>query len=457
VNKLFGLVLALYASVLQAGLTPSGSAGAYSGFNPAQFSFIMGGASGALTALGPLTDGQLLIGSTGVEPAASSLTGTANQITVTPGAGSITLSLPQSIATTNNVTFGSVTDSSLTAGRNTFAGTAGDLSDDGDWLFNTTGNVVTLTGGQMNVDSLRLDGDTLSNQGNAGDVVIQADPAGVGGRAKFTNGTSSEYYIGSNNPELKQMMLYPSFEESVAELQCDFCSGFTQQTSTGVEGELYGLFYARASYAGAATDTIYVMPGTNFDDDMPASVSCWINTARAGVTFRFSNTFDGDSDSQVVSSGGTWAKYTAQGTCRAGIGEGCGWKIVDNTSEAGVIDINGCSIELGNSGLDVVKTVGTPNGLPRFYSAKVSGAGVVTGEVGDFINGNCSVAASIATCTWTVGAFTTVANCVATQTVATARFMTADAATTTVSGTFKGWTDAGVESLNEFTLLCHGY
>src|SRR3990167_6619170 len=62
-------------------------------------SFLYSGASGVLsTTLAP-TNGQLLIGSTGVSPALSSLTGTTNQINITNGAGSITLSAPQDIHT----------------------------------------------------------------------------------------------------------------------------------------------------------------------------------------------------------------------------------------------------------------------------------------------------------------------------------------------------------------------
>jgi len=64
--------------------------------------------SGVLASLGPLTNGQILIGSTGAAASVASLTGTASQIVVTPGAGSITLSTPQSIATTSAVQFGSV-------------------------------------------------------------------------------------------------------------------------------------------------------------------------------------------------------------------------------------------------------------------------------------------------------------------------------------------------------------
>lgn len=54
------------------------------------------------------TNGQLLIGN-GTNYTVATITGTSNQITVTNGVGSITLSLPQSIATTSDVTFDDIT------------------------------------------------------------------------------------------------------------------------------------------------------------------------------------------------------------------------------------------------------------------------------------------------------------------------------------------------------------
>lgn len=56
-----------------------------------------------------LTDGKLLIGSTGSMPVVASLTGTANQVNITNGAGSITLSLPQNIHTTATPIFDALT------------------------------------------------------------------------------------------------------------------------------------------------------------------------------------------------------------------------------------------------------------------------------------------------------------------------------------------------------------
>ena len=68
------------------------------------------------TALDAATDGQLMIGSTGANPVLASLTGTANQIISTPGAGSITLSTPQNIHTGASPTFAGATFTQVVTG-----------------------------------------------------------------------------------------------------------------------------------------------------------------------------------------------------------------------------------------------------------------------------------------------------------------------------------------------------
>jgi hypothetical protein len=64
-----------------------------------------------------LDDGELLIGSTGNLPVAATLTGTANQITITPSAGGITISTPQNIHTAAIPTFSGLTLTGVTAGK----------------------------------------------------------------------------------------------------------------------------------------------------------------------------------------------------------------------------------------------------------------------------------------------------------------------------------------------------
>ena len=66
---------------------------------------LLGSGTGAVTPLGVAGDGYIPIGSTGADPVLALITGTANQITSTPGAGTITLSTPQDIHTAATPTF----------------------------------------------------------------------------------------------------------------------------------------------------------------------------------------------------------------------------------------------------------------------------------------------------------------------------------------------------------------
>ena len=104
---------------------------------------VLGVANGG-TGQSTYTDGQLLIGNTltnGLTPA--NLTGTSNEISVTNGHGSITLSTPQAIGTGSSPTFASTTLSNFTAGSVVFAGTGGALNQNNSNLFwdNTNGRL----------------------------------------------------------------------------------------------------------------------------------------------------------------------------------------------------------------------------------------------------------------------------------------------------------------------------
>ena len=67
-------------------------------------SFVYAGTSGNLVSTAAATNGQILIGSTGVAPVPGTLTGTTNEISVTNGAGSITLSIPNTLSIPGKVT-----------------------------------------------------------------------------------------------------------------------------------------------------------------------------------------------------------------------------------------------------------------------------------------------------------------------------------------------------------------
>lgn len=74
---------------------------------------LVGSGAGAVTCLAQATDGQLPIGSTGLDPVLSTLTGTANQIIVTNTAGTITLSLAAGLGDIGGLT---PTDSNFIVG-----------------------------------------------------------------------------------------------------------------------------------------------------------------------------------------------------------------------------------------------------------------------------------------------------------------------------------------------------
>lgn len=73
------------------GIVGYDGAGTFSGSTISQFAIVTGGASSStLSSIGPLTNGQLVIGSTGVASVAATLTA-GSGVSVTNGAGSITI------------------------------------------------------------------------------------------------------------------------------------------------------------------------------------------------------------------------------------------------------------------------------------------------------------------------------------------------------------------------------
>ena len=125
-----------------------------------------------------LQDGQLIIGATGDDPVVASLTGTANQITVTNAPGSITLNLPQDIATTSDVEFASVATSDLDtaapAGTLTIGAINADIINIG-----SPGSQVNLQGDVNILNSTLLDVENPIIRTNVGGPAASAGGAGL--------------------------------------------------------------------------------------------------------------------------------------------------------------------------------------------------------------------------------------------------------------------------------------
>lgn len=153
-----------------------------------QYALAYASTTAVLASLGAATNGQLPIGSTSAAPVLATLTGTANQITVTNGAGSITLATPQSIATGSSPTFANLTlttalniqaltnqivldsDAAVNTGTLTMAALNGARV----WTFpNVTGTVIT-TGDSGSVTNAMLAGSIAASK------LIGTDIATVG-------------------------------------------------------------------------------------------------------------------------------------------------------------------------------------------------------------------------------------------------------------------------------------
>lgn len=130
-----------------------------------------------------LTDGQLLVGSTGNEPVAAALTGTTDQVSVTNNPGQIVLSLPQDIATTSSPEFAAVQTGVLdraTPGTLTIGAVNGDVINIGNpgSQVNLQGDVNILNSTILEVENpliLINDGGPAASAGGAGIEVEEAN------------------------------------------------------------------------------------------------------------------------------------------------------------------------------------------------------------------------------------------------------------------------------------------
>jgi len=174
-------------------------------------SLIYAASGGVLTSLGAASNGQLPIGSTGATPVLAALTGTANQVTVTNGAGSITLSTPQDIHTgASNFTVAGETITDLTASRlmaSDGSKVLSSVSDLTSWIAGTTpvsvaddgDGTVTLDINANGINDTHIDWGSGAGQVNAADVPIAL---GIGSptvdqvQEYFDNTGSSGYFTG---------------------------------------------------------------------------------------------------------------------------------------------------------------------------------------------------------------------------------------------------------------------
>lgn len=128
---------------------------------------LLGSGTGAITPLGQATNGQIPLGSTGADPVLALPSGTANQVIVTPGAGTLVFSLPQDIHTTATPTF-----STLNLGSTATTKITTERSNSGaHWEIVRDGTSAA---------TLEADGSGFYIQGSTGKFPLRVQPFGLG-------------------------------------------------------------------------------------------------------------------------------------------------------------------------------------------------------------------------------------------------------------------------------------
>lgn len=154
-------------------------------------------ASGEISEVGPLTNGQLVVGSTGVAPVAASLTG-GTGITITNGAGSITIDVDGDVANSFPTDSGTATPSSgaLTisgSGGIATSGSGSTVTIDGSVFQQFSWNETTVTG----PTSMAVNNGYIAN--NAGTVGFTLpSTAAVGDIFRITGKGAGGWSLGQN-------------------------------------------------------------------------------------------------------------------------------------------------------------------------------------------------------------------------------------------------------------------
>ena len=330
-------------------------------------SFVYSGTGGALTTTSAPTNGQLLIGSTSAAPVAAALTGTANQITVTNGAGSITLATPQNIATASTPTFSGLivgTGEAGTPGAGTVRGTNASGTD-------IAAAITTVAAGLG------------TGSGNAGITVLQASPSKL---ATGSTAHSSITILQVGNTHSGQVGLTGAWLSQPAQTYTDRATAASGTATNAVLNS-----FAQPTIAASNTSVITTNAATAYIADAPAagtnmtltnSYALWIDAGITrldgdvrvgGVTLGSAGTvsapgfgFTGDTDTGLYSSAANQLVLVTGGANRLGIvgneiylGNGDGG---NPTSPMVLRGANAAGTSVTGATLDIKASVGTGTG-----------------------------------------------------------------------------------------------
>lgn len=321
--------------------------------------------SGNLSSVGPLTSGQLIIGRTGNSAVGAFLTGTSNQVIVTNGSGSITLSLPQNINTTSSPTFANLTVSTINGGTSS-GNNNGDVTLGASNGLSLVGQILSLgvsssstTGALTSTDwftfnnKLNLSGGTMSgNIAMGGNKITGLSSGTISGDALQYGQIGSPNGIAPLDASSKIPSAYlPSTVLQYQGLWTPSTNTPTLQDSTGTDGFVYQISGGTLPFAGpisGLTDptmvnfqlgnlVIYSGSIGKWEQTTPAAGVQSVNSAQGNVTVNAINQLTGDVT--TTSTSGSQSKSATvvaiNGTNLAGLSTG----ILKNTTGTGIPSI----------------------------------------------------------------------------------------------------------------------
>jgi len=179
----------------------------------------------SVTNLGAATNGQLPIGSTGLAPVLSTISGTTNQVIVTNGAGSITLGSPLTSAV--SYTFPAVDGASgqklTTNGAGALSWTTS-TSDNSPGLLSNIGLQISMAGSAVTVALKQSDGSTDATAGNPVKIGFRNSTITTGGFTIRTITSSlsmtidSGATLGTTNGDIHRIYIYAIDNAGTVEL-----------------------------------------------------------------------------------------------------------------------------------------------------------------------------------------------------------------------------------------------
>jgi hypothetical protein len=239
------------------------------------------------------SNGQLLIGN-GTDYSLSTLTGTTNQVVVSNASGSITLSLPQNIATTSSPTFAGLTLTGLSGILKASAGSVSGSATTSDLAEGTTNLYYTNTRARSSLSA----GTGISYNSGTGSI-SNSGVTSVQGTANQVLSSGSTGAIALSLPQSIATTSSPTFNALTL-------------TNLSI-GSLSGILKATAGSVSGSATTSDLAEGTNYyytDSRSRAAISAGTGIGYDSSTGSISNsgvTSLSGTANQIISSGSTGA------------------------------------------------------------------------------------------------------------------------------------------------------